>query len=194
MTDESSAGKAVRKAPVRKTPRKNRQTADSIARDAEAMRLRSEGWTLTAISEHLGFGGHGNVVRAIERWTTRTVAEPAEAVRNYLLARLDAATNVAMVALRADVPVLHHGEPVHVTDPRTGQTVWLRDMRTNLAAADRVASLVERMAKLQGLEAPDRMEINVTSEADQAVADLLREVQAHNQLLTEKLRERTGDA
>jgi hypothetical protein len=199
VTDESTVPRRKRGVNVRPHGHPDRMPTDpsprggkrvtkaSIERDARAMTLRSEGWTLQQISDELKFGGAPNVVEAIKRWTLRTVQEPADAVREQLLAQLDAALNVAMVALRADVPVLHQGEPVHVVHPVTGQTVWLRDLRTNLAAVDRVERLVDRRAGLLGVKEAERIDVTVTSDAHDEVAALLREVSAHNVLLRDHL-------
>jgi hypothetical protein len=189
MGDEAPAPKPRKRMPVERSSGRggSRQTKASIERDARAMELRSQGWTLQAIDKELGFGGHGNVVAAINRWIARTVQEPADNVRAFLLNRLDAATNVAMVAMNGFYPMLHQGEPVTVPGD-DGKPVQLRDWRPNLAAADRVERLTERTAKLLGVDAPERHEINVTSEADTAVAAMLRDVQDYNQQILNRIR------
>ncbi len=147
-----------------KTPPKSRgtrQTPDSIKRDAEALRLKSMGWTYPQVKDHLRFGSASAVQLAVERAVAAIRDEPARVVRAQMLSRLDVATNSAMVALTAVYRAFHAGEPLTYTDD-TGTTHPVFDYKPVLEAAMTVARLDERRAKLLGIDAPERTEVSIT--------------------------------
>jgi hypothetical protein len=148
-----------------KTPprsRGTRQTPDSIKRDAEALHLKSMGWTYAQVRAHLKFGSIAAVQLAVERAVAAIRDEPARVVREQMLSRLDMATNAAMVALTAVYRSFHQGEPLTYTDPDTKITTPVLDYGPVLDAARTVVKLDERRDKLLGIGVPDRQEISIT--------------------------------
>jgi predicted transcriptional regulator len=126
--------KAVRK-PV---PRRGKQAADSVlAREREkvAIELRKSGATYEAIGDQLGVSAqaaHQHVQRALKRIIDET-NETADEVRTIELQRLD----------------------------RALQAIWRRVLQGDVHAIDRSIRIMERRAKLLGLDAPTKVEAEV---------------------------------
>lgn len=152
----------LQRGATQKRSRAARQTPDSVARDAEALRLKSLGWTYPQVKEHLKFGSASAVQLAVERAVSSIRDEPARVVREQMLSRLDMATNAAMVALTAVYRSFHQGEPLTYTDPETKITTPVLDYGPVLDAARTVVKLDERRDKLLGIGVPDRQEISIT--------------------------------
>ncbi len=140
---------------------KTRQSDDSIERDAECMRLRTLGWTREQIAGHLHMAAN-TVSVAISRHVGRVLDEPARDIREQMLARLDAATNAAMVVLTSVHYVFHQGDQLQMVDAESGVPVPVKDHGPILAAAKVVADLDARRAKLLGIDAPERQEVSIT--------------------------------
>lgn len=64
------------------------RSPETVARDAEAARLRARGWTYPRIAEHFGVTKQA-VHQMVQRVMAETLREPAEQVREYELDRLD---------------------------------------------------------------------------------------------------------
>lgn len=135
--DQQKRGR--KKKAVRATPR----TIESAERTARALELRKGGATYAMIGADLGFSeqrAHLIVNKAL----TAIVAEPAEKVRKLEIERIDhmlsvvwaTATNAASVVETVDASLL--------------------DMILKAQAG--VLKLMERRAKLTGLDAPERVE------------------------------------
>lgn len=179
------------KTPRRDTHGRFLSTGDTAARDAEAARLRTDGWTLHRIADHLGFADESGAWRAIDRALKRTVAEPAAALRTLELARLDEAHQIAVAVMRkrhvawagGAGKVVTHTVPVRdssgaiVTDPDTGdpltETVEVTDDKPVLDAIDRVLRIQARRAALLGLDAPKKSQVEVIT-TDQVTAEIAR--------------------
>lgn len=146
-------------------------------RRAEVLRLRLDGMTLAAIGERLGIRAdsvHDIITRALRDMTQ----EPAEQLLGIELARLDSLYVEAMSVLRSFTPLLHNGKIVQipvinrdgeiVKDPDTGHplTCIAEDKAARLAAIAAAVRVMERRAKLIGLDAPSRMQadFNVTTD------------------------------
>jgi len=169
-----------RTGPVAKAVRRGRAKAapsdESVERDAECMRLRTLGWTREQIAGHLHM--HVNTVGiAISRHVSRVLDEPARDIREQMLARLDAATNAAMVVLTSVHYVFHQGDQLQMVDPETGQPLPVKDHGPILAAAKVVADLDARRAKLLGIDAPERQEVSIT-QLPSFVEDLVKRKRA----------------
>lgn len=96
----------------------------------QALELRKAGLTITEIAARVGLS-RTQVHRVIDRLLKDTKAEAAEEIRTLELARLD----TAQVAIWAQVRQGNHG------------------------AIDRLLRIMERRAKLLGLDAPARQEL-----------------------------------
>lgn len=153
-------------------------------RRAEVLRLRLDGMTLAAIGERLGIRAdsvHDIITRALRSMTK----EPAEELLNLELARLDSLYAEAMNSVRAFTPVLHNGKVVQipvidsngqvVKDPDTGHplTCIAQDRAPVLAGVATAVRLLERRAKLLGLDAPVRTQAQLTV-TDDTESDLGR--------------------
>lgn len=158
--------------PKAATPRKPRRTAvpapkpipghgsvkspQSVQRDTRALELRSQGWTYRAISEELGYGGTGNAQRAVEAVVAKVPEESAKVVRAQMVEQLDLMTNTALQVLARTHLAYHQGEPL--TDAQ-GRPVL--DDGPTLKAIDTLGRVLERRAKLLGVDAPERSELAV---------------------------------
>lgn len=153
-------------------------------RRAEVLRLRLDGMTLAAIGDRLGIRAdsvHDIITRALRSMTK----EPAEELLNLELARLDSLYAEAMNSVRAFTPVLHNGKVVQipvidsngqvVKDPDTGHplTCIAQDRAPVLAGVATAVRLLERRAKLLGLDAPVRTQAQLTV-TDDTESDLGR--------------------
>jgi hypothetical protein len=95
-------------------------------RKAEALRLRAQGHTFREIAELVGYGNPGTAHEAVMGALAELTREPAEELRKLELLRLDALQ----------------------------QAVWSDAMKGHLGALDRVLKIMERRAKLAGLDEP----------------------------------------
>ena len=169
-------------------------------RRAEVLRLRLDGHTLQAIGDRLGIRAdsvHDIITRALRDMTQ----EPSEQLLSIELARLDSLYVEAMNVLRSFTPLLHNGKIVQipvinrdgeiVKDPETGHplTCIAEDKAARLASIAAAVRVMERRAKLTGLDAPSRFQQDVTLTTDEKPAyDLSRldsnEIQLFHHLLT----------
>ena len=150
-------------------------------RRAEILKLRLDGHTLQAIGDRLGIRAdsvHDIITRALRDMTK----EPAGQLLDLELARLDSLYVEAMNVLRSFTPLLHNGKIVQipvinrdgeiVKDPETGHplTCIAEDKAARLASIAAAVRVMERRAKLTGLDAPSRMQadFNVTNDEQPA--------------------------
>lgn len=132
-------------------------------RRAEMLRLRVEGLTLEQIGVRMGVQPE-SVYGVISRALQSMVKEPGEELLALELARCDALLTAAMRVVSAFHPVLHGGIVVRAAvedetgqlmrDPGTGEviTVALEDKAPKLAAINTALRVMERRAKLLGLD------------------------------------------
>lgn len=109
-------------------------TAKGIERTermAKALELRRQGMGLADIAKELGFKDASGVYYAIQRALKKIIQEPAEAVRKLELERLD----------------------------KMLLGLWPQATKGQWQAVDRVLSIMERRAKLLGLDAPTKIDI-----------------------------------
>jgi hypothetical protein len=152
------------------------RTIDHAAQDAAAAGLRARGATYDAIAIELGYCDRHAARRAVERALVATVTEPAAEVRQLELARLDEMYRAALAVLERQHLTVSHGKVVHtggvpVIDDR-GNVTWvggepLLDDAPVLQAIDRMIRIMERRAKLLGLDAPTKVEV-ITLDAIEA--------------------------
>jgi oligoendopeptidase F len=100
-------------------------------RQAQAVELRVAGASLDAIAAKLGYTSASAAYRAIETALQRTIQAPADSLRELELRRLD----VLMLA------------------------IWNKARKGDLDAVDRAIRIIDRRAKLLGLDAPQRVDI-----------------------------------
>jgi hypothetical protein len=135
---------------------------DSLGRDAEAMRLRARGWTLQRVSDELGYGGAQNVIRALKAHTTAVTGEAAAELRQRELTELDRLTEAATRVLEARHFVFQQGRLCTMPGADGGEPVPVEDDAPVLRAVETLLRIQERRARLLGLDAPTRQEVEAT--------------------------------
>lgn len=154
-------------------------------RRTEMLELRISGLTLEQIGERMGVG-KGTVSRVISTALTAQTREPADELLSLELGRCDLLLNEAMQTVRAFHPLVCAGRVVRaplldklgqpVLDPTTGEVMTgvVEDKAPKLAAVAAAVRVMERRAKLLGMDAPGRLQqdLNVTGTAQ--VQDMTR--------------------
>jgi DNA-binding transcriptional MerR regulator len=105
----------------------------AVERQRQALELRKAGVSYAAIAERLLYRGPQSACEAVKAALRKTIQEPADDVRRLELERLD------VLAL----------------------AVWPQARQGNQGAIDRALKIAERRAKLLGLDAPTKQEIDV---------------------------------
>lgn len=124
----------------------NRQ--DSRARAEEAFRLRAVGRTWSEISQSLGYRSRGAAQLAVRRHLERNAPESPEAARRSASEGLRITKSVLFATL-ADAR-------------RSG------DSQAVVSTAKAIADMIEKDARLNGLHAPGRTEVDVSVSANPA--------------------------
>jgi DNA-binding CsgD family transcriptional regulator len=130
------------------------QAAATADRDGQALRLRATGLSYAAIGRQLGVN-ESTAHRAVERALRRTPREPAADVVALEADRLDQLYSRA-VAVLAQAP----------------------DDMTRLHAIDRALRVMERRAKLLGLDAPVKVDHRIMDSVDAKLEALAAELGA----------------
>ena len=153
-------------------------------RRAEILKLRLDGHSLAEIGDRMGIRAdsvHDIITRALRAMTQN----PSQELLTLELARLDSLYAEALKAVRSFTPVLHNGRVVQIPvidsngdaikDPETGQplTCIAQDRAPVLAGVATAVRLLERRAKLLGLDAPVRTQAQLTV-TDDTESDLGR--------------------
>jgi len=139
------------------------QSEDSVMRDRRAMELGVDGWSNAAIAKELGYRDGASVREAITRHTMKIVDQPARAVREMMLGQLDRAIEAAIAVMLTPSYKIQHGDLVVVPDPlNPGAEITLTDPGPRLAAANTLATLLDRKSKMLGIDPPERQEISIT--------------------------------
>ena len=103
----------------------------AIAKQQQALELRKAGVSYVAIADTLGYSGPSGAFNAIQSALKRTLQEPADDLRTIEVARLDA----MLLA------------------------IWPGVKQGNYGAIDRAIRIMERRARLLGLDAPARADL-----------------------------------
>lgn len=127
-------------------------------RDAAACRLVVEGHTYEEIAKRLGYADRGKAHQGVQRAMLATMAEPAEDVRKIHLARLQEMYRTAREIMLKNHIAVQNGKVVYL-DGSNGERSPVADDMPKLAAIDRMLRVLEREAKLLGLDAAKQIEI-----------------------------------
>lgn len=119
---------------------------EAIENQRKALELRKAGVTFVVIAEQLGYRGPSGAYRAVMSALKRTLQEPADEVRTLELERLDA----LLLAL------------------------WAQAKQGQQGAVDRVLKVMERRAKLLGLDAPTKTDVRIQDLDDAIERELAR--------------------
>lgn len=163
MSDDGTDGKAVR-AQARSATGEFIRDPETVKRDAEAARLRSRSQSYTQIGATLGISRQ-QAFEAVQRAMRDIIAEPAEAVRQMELEKLDRLERAALDVLSRVHEVVYQG-----------QTTGIVDDGPTLAAVATLQRLNESRRKLLGLDRPAQLEVSggVTYEIVGVSADDIR--------------------
>lgn len=172
----------------------------TVERDAEAAKLRARGHTYDQIATELGYADRSNARDGVMRCLDATVAEPAAAVRELELRRLDYLWRKGLEVLERQHVTVSHGKVIRREVGRerddTGTVVLdgegkpipiYEDLLDDDPALRAIAVLVkisERRARLQGLDTPVRADLTIhtVDPTDLAIAEIIRDAQAKNAL------------
>jgi hypothetical protein len=127
---------------------------ESIAarqREAQALELRQAGVSLERIAQIIGVHDASGAFKIIMRGLNRLTQEPAENLRKLEGERLD----------------------------RLQRAMWSKALAGNHLAVDRCLAIMERRARLLGLDAPIRIKQETISEEDldRAIQNMIREAE-----------------
>ena len=111
---------------------------ETLDREAECLRLRRGGLTLDEIAKQVGYANPGSVHKALERANARIVRDDIEQIRALEEDRLD--------TLQA--------------------ANWGKAMKGDFQAGTLVLRIMDRRAKLLGLDMPFKQEVVVTNATD----------------------------
>lgn len=128
------------------------RTLDSAIRDAQAARLRSEGLTYRDIAESMGYAGVSGAHQAVKRAIRELPREGAEDLRNIERERLDRLYAAAMRIVRAP------------------------DLTLSALGIDKALKVMDRRAKMEGLDAPVRSELHLVDSVDATIERLVADM------------------
>lgn len=149
---------------------------DAPERDAEAFRMRSRECTFAEIAIALGYGNASVARNAVDRHLARIVKPEADAYRKIMDDQLSEMHRQVLRVLEAthykvNAGVVVYHRPADCGCPRTdadGDFATcehykpLTDDAPVLAAVDRLLKIQDRRAKMYGLDAPARVEAQVS--------------------------------
>lgn len=151
---------------------KNERTIDNADRDSQAARLRAEGKTYEQVANALGFVDRSHARKAVQRALLATVQEAGDELRTLELERLNLLLDKAWQVMETVHFAHSQGRVVKLDDTP------LIDSAPTLAAMDRILRIMERRAKLLGLDAPVKHTV-LTIDAIDAEIQRLEQEQAH---------------
>lgn len=128
-----------------------------VDKEIKVLELRRVGLTWTRIAEEVGYADHTGAYAAYKRAIKRTMQQPADELREQELDRID----------------------------RLQVAVWPAAMKGDTRAVLTIVRLMERRAKLTGLDMPIKIEQDVTTwtggdSIDRAVRDLAALLTSHD--------------
>lgn len=147
------------------------KTLESAERDREACRLRARGVTYQQIADQLGYGDASNARRAVKQCIEAVRAEGGRELKAIQRDQLDYLTRAVLAVL----------ERQHLTITQSGKVVTMDgapiiDDAPVLAATDRLLRIMERRAKLEGMDAAERREVLTLDAIDAEIAALTAEL------------------
>lgn len=141
-------------------------------KDMEALRLRTTGWSMEAIADHMSFSSVNAVAQALRRAVSVMARFAGNEQRLLELQKLDEAEAEVWKVLKM----------VHWSYSSRGDIIYgpdgepMKDGRIILEAVDRLMRIAERRAKLMGLDAPMRAEILTIDSIDEEISRLESEL------------------
>lgn len=138
--------------------RSQEQQISATERQRRALEMRKAGKSYQAIAETLGYASTGGAHKAVHSALTKTLSEPADAVRQLELARLDALLEALWPGATGAkaAPWEEDGRP---------------ESEVDVERVDRVLKIMERRAKLLGLDAPTKADVTSAGETLAIILD-----------------------
>jgi hypothetical protein len=156
--------------PVRDGRGRFTKQVTTAVKDSEAAQLRANGQTYQAIADSLGYSHRDLARRAVERALAATVREPADELRQLELIRLDALWVEAVKVMTTDHITVNNGRVIEVDGAP------LKDDGPTLSAIDRLLKIMERRAKLVGLDSATKVEVLSVDALDREIERLTAEL------------------
>jgi hypothetical protein len=118
----------------------------AVERQRQALELRKAGWTFQAIANEVGYANRSSAADAITTALRATVQEAADDLRKLECERLDSLLSA----------------------------MWPKGVGGNHLAVDRCLAIMERRARLLGLDAPLRLrqEVITADDIDRAIREM----------------------
>lgn len=136
-------------------PRPSRIKPETLQREADVLKLRRAGFTFDLIAKQLNYSHASGAQKAYVNACKRIVYSEVEEVRAIEMDRLDIAQSA----------------------------IWQNVLRGDTQAVNSLIRIMERRAKLLGLDAPTRQQVEVTTY--EGGSELDREIQRLAQLLAD---------
>lgn len=143
--------------PTTSSPKKTAKALTVAERQRAALELRTAGKNFDAIAAELGYSSRSAAHKAVVSALRDVIAEPAEDVRQLELARLDGLYERALT-IADDRAVIEIGS---VNADRPAVLALATDARARVAALQAAVKVMERRAKLLGLDAATKVEAKV---------------------------------
>jgi hypothetical protein len=124
----------------------NQQSLDNLNRVMEALRLRQAGFGYDEIAVRVGYKNRGGAFKAVARALKLTLKEPTEAVRTIELERLD----------------------------KLIKALWEKSEKGDFGAIDRVIKIMERRARLLGLDSAQDVNVNFGKMSDAQLREYIQ--------------------
>jgi hypothetical protein len=141
-------------------------TINSAQRDAAAAKLRAEGKTYDAIAEALNFNDRSAARKGVQRALVAVVQEAGDELRALEVERMNRLLDTAWQIMERPHYAHSAGRLILMDDEP------VLDDAPSLMAMDRILKIMERRAKLLGLDAPVRHEVLTIDAIDQELARL----------------------
>jgi hypothetical protein len=141
---------------------------DLIKRETQVVELRRTGATWEGIAQVVGYSNAGGAYKAYQRAMSRVFDQPVQELRNAELDRLD----------------------------RLQRAYWKDAIEGNARSADFILRVIDKRAKLLGLDAPTKIQAEVVN-YDAGVIDadierIIRELEQLDQGITVEVEERVS--
>lgn len=136
---------------------------ETIERDAEAFRMKSRGATYAEIAIALGFTDATHACKAMKRHLDRTISPSIEEYRAIQAEQLEHLYREGMRVMETAHLRVSGGKVVYLADRVTGQEKELHDDTPVLRAIETLIRVMDRKAKLLGLDAPQKVIAEVSN-------------------------------
>lgn len=169
---------------VTRTARTTAASETAAERQKRALELRKRGLTFDAIATQLGYSDRSAARHAIRAAIAEITREPAEEVKKLELERLDALYVSAMAIVDA-APVIPDDEDA---DP---DEAYDAAMKTRLDAIRTALKVSERRSKLEGLDAP--VKVQEVAPETMSDAELLEAIDKERAAVAARLEAKKGE-